>query len=407
MRPLLRAAAFAAYTALGCLAAPFLFLSPRLRQGWRQRLGLGLPGPCRIWIQGASAGECQLIQSLMAHLPAVSTLATTCTAQGLSVLEKTAAGGPFHPRMLPLDLPPLMYFTLKRIRPAVVVLLETELWPGLLMACAMLRVPVVVLNARMSSRSLGGYLFLRPLLPPPAAIGAISPGDALRFGLVFGHGSVRVTGNIKFDRAMNAPLLERRDNPLRHLIPEDDWFVVLGSVREEEEEAVLALVRTLRELRPACIVGLFPRHMHRTGAWLERLATAGIPAVLRSGLNGPARPGTVVVWDRFGELGAAYGLAGRAFVGGSLAQLGGQNFLEPLSQGVLPATGPHTRNFDWVGPEIFVSLVRKNGDIGTLARELTMPAPPRAEVRSRAEAYIAARAGASQASASMLGPFLK
>ena len=186
-----------------------------------------------------------------------------------------------------------------------------------------------------------------------------------------------------------------------------DWFVVLGSVREEEEEAVLALVRTLRELRPACIVGLFPRHMHRTGAWLERLATAGIPAVLRGGLNGPARNETIVVWDRFGELGAAYGLAGRAFVGGSLARLGGQNFLEPLSQGVLPATGPHTRNFDWVGPEIFVSLVRKNGDIGILARELTMPAPPRAEVRSWAEAYIAARSGVSQASASMLGPFLK
>lgn len=407
MRRLLLAAAFTAYTFLGCLAAPFLFLSPRLRQGWRQRLGLELPGPCRIWIQGASAGECHLTRSLMTGLPPVPTLATTCTAQGLAVLEKTAASGPFHPRMLPLDLPPLMYFVLKRVRPAVVVLLETELWPGLLMACAMLRVPVVTLNARMSSRSLGRYLRLRPLLFPPAAIGAISGDDARRFGLLFDPDRVRITGNIKFDRAMDTPFPKRRDNPLEALIAEDDWFVVLGSVREEEEEAVLDLVQAVRKLRPACVIGLFPRHMHRVAPWMERLAAAAVPAVLRSHLDGSAQPGAVVVWDRFGELGAAYGLAGRAFVGGSLARLGGQNFLEPLSHGVLPVTGPHTRNFDWAGQEIFAGLVRKSGDIAVLARELTTPGPPRAEVRRRTAAYIAARSGATDASVSMLMPFLE
>lgn len=407
MRYLFLAVAFAVYTFLGCLAAPFLFLSPRLRQGWRQRFGLGLPGPCTVWIQGASAGECMLTQSLMRSLPTVSVLATTCTAQGLSVLEKTDARGPFYPRMLPLDLPPLMYFVLKRVRPRVVILLETELWPGLLLACAMLCIPVVILNARMSSSSLAGYLALRPLLRPPAKIGAISIQDARRFDLVFGPGRTRVTGNIKFDRAMNMPLPERQENPLAHLVPESAWFVVLGSVREEEEEAVLALILDLGERRPLCVVGLFPRHMHRIAAWVERLSAARVPFVLRSNLVTPAPFGTVIIWDRFGELNAAYSLASRAFVGGSLARLGGQNFLEPLSQGVLPVVGPHTRNFDWTGQEIFSTLVHKNANVSALARKLAASAPPRQEVRRQAEAYIAARQGATEASVEILKPFLK
>jgi 3-deoxy-D-manno-octulosonic-acid transferase len=298
-----------------------------------------------------------------------------------------------------------MYFALKRVRPRAVVLLETELWPGLLLACAVLRIPVVMLNARMSSRSLPGYLALRPLLRPPERIGAISIQDARRFDLVFGPGRTRVTGNMKFDRAMNMPLLTRQENPLAHLIPENIWFVVLGSVREEEEGAVLALISALREQRPQCVVGLFPRHMHRVAAWTERLSAARTPFVLRSNAAGPVPLGTVIVWDHFGELNAAYALADRAFVGGSLARLGGQNFLEPLSQGVLPVVGPHTRNFDWVGQEIFAGLVHKSADITVLARKLAAPAPPRQEVRRQAEAYIAARQGATKASVEIVKPF--
>ena len=394
------------YTLAWCLIGPLVFLSPRMRQGWRQRLGLGRADPCEIWIQGASAGECALAAALVEHLD-VPVLATTCTSQGLDVLGKIARPD-LQTRMLPLDLPLFMRRMLDQARPKLVVLLETEIWPGLLQACAARGVPVVVVNGRMTAKSLAGYLFLGPLLRrwAPQAIGAMAQADALRFGLVFGAERSSVTGNIKFDRAMNTELLPREDNPLAGLIPREPVFVALGSVREQEEEPVLELIRQLRRDDPGCVIGLFPRHMHRIPAWRELLASQNMPFVLRSDLSSPAAPGSVVLWDRFGEMNPAYALAGRAFVGGSLARLGGQNFLEPLAQGVLPCVGPHTRNFDWVGEKIFSSLVTKCQSIHEIAAFLLSPAPPREEVREKALAYVQARQGATKAAVELIRPFL-
>jgi 3-deoxy-D-manno-octulosonic-acid transferase len=395
------------YSMLWCVAGPLLFFSARMRQGWRQRLGIDPPAPCAVWIQGASAGECALVANLLEHLQGVPVLATTCTSQGLDVLGRTGSPN-LQTRMLPLDLPFLMGRMLDHARPQVVVLLETEIWPGLLMACAARNVPVLVVNARMTPKSLAGYLFLRPVLRhcAPACCGAIAPADARRFGLVFDPERATVTGNIKFDRAMNTPFLDRADNTLAKIIPQSSPFLILGSVREQEEPAVLELIRKLQAGEPRCIIGLFPRHMHRIGAWESMLAKAAIPCVRRSVLTSPAQPGTVVLWDKFGELGPAYALAQRAFVGGSLVRLGGQNFLEPLAQGVLPCVGPHTRNFDWVGKEIFEELVFQSDDISEIARTLLAPPPAREEVRAAALAYVHARQGASAASARLIRPFL-
>lgn len=395
------------YSLLWCLTGPFTFFSARMRQGWRQRLGLDQPAPCQIWIQGASAGECALVAGLLEHLQDVPFLATTCTSQGLEVLDKMGSPN-LQTRMLPLDLPLLMGRMLDRTRPRVVVLLETEIWPGLLMACAARSVPVVVVNARMTAKSLAGYLFLGPLLRrwAPQRIGAMAPADAQRFGLIFGAHRTTVTGNIKFDRALSTPLMERKDNPLDEFIPQEHNFVVLGSVREQEEAPVLELIRQLRDGDPQCVIGLFPRHMHRIPAWQGLLAREGIPFALRSALDGPATPGSIVLWDKFGEMNPAYALARRAFVGGSLARLGGQNFLEPLAQGVLPCVGPHTRNFEWVGEEIFDSLVFKCASIPEITRVLLSPAPPRSEVLEVAQAYVRARQGATAASIELIRPYL-
>jgi 3-deoxy-D-manno-octulosonic-acid transferase len=395
------------YTLLWCVAGPLAFLSPRMRQGLKERLGLGKIRPCDIWIQGASAGECGLAASLLEHLQGVPVLATSCTSQGLDVLSKVDSPD-VQTRMLPLDLPQIMGRILDQARPKVVVLLETEIWPGLLMACASRGVPVVVVNGRMTSGSLAGYLCLRPLLRrwAPQAVGAMAQDDAVRFGLVFGAQRTTVTGNIKFDRAMGTPLITRQENPLAGLFDHKDSFVALGSVREQEEPQVLELIRLLRQGDPACVIGLFPRHMHRIHAWQEMLSRDGIPFVLRSALDSKAQPGSVVLWDRFGEMPAAYALARRAFVGGSLARLGGQNFLEPLAQGVQACVGPHTRNFDWVGDEIFQSLVRKCSSVQDIAAFLLSPAPPRAQVREEALAFVRARQGATAASMELIRPYL-
>lgn len=407
-----------AYSLLWMLVLPFLALSRRLRAGWRQRLGAGFPSQCDLWIQGASAGECALVNTLLdspeftalAQTRPLRVLATSCTTQGLEILQ--AAPARPHITVLassfPFDLPVIARRVLRTVRPAAVVLLETEIWPGLLLACARQDTPVIALNARMTTASLAGYLALRPVLRAmgPSRVGAIAPADAARFGMIFGRDRITVTGNIKFDRAHGAPVLNRAANPLSGLIPEQTTFLVLGSVRAEEEDAVFNLIQAVQAARPDCVIGLFPRHMHRCDAWRARLAAARRPAHNRSALVGPVNPGTVILWDRFGELSQAYALAHRAFVGGSLARLGGQNFLEPLAQGVIPAVGPHLRNFDWVGEEIFKDLVARAADPARLATILLSPAPPRDEVRTKFQAYVRARQGATQASIAILAPYL-
>lgn len=401
------------YTLVWIMALPVLALSPRLRTGWKQRMGWDFPKRCDVWIQGASAGECALTNSLLEHLAdtggPTTVLATAWTKQGVEIL---AGGTPTartrHVRFFPFDLPFIMRRVLDRTRPRVVVLMETELWPGLLSACADRDIPVIVINGRLSTASLAGYLWLRPVLRDfvPCRVNAIAKADARRFDLIFGAGRAQVTGNMKFDRALHTAFLARADNPLADLFPEQGQTLVLGSIREEEEAPVLKLVQALRHAAPQCIIALFPRHLPRCAAWRRFLAAAGIPAQYRSELTGSAQPGQVIVWDRFGELAHAYALAHRAFVGGSLAKLGGQNFLEPLSQGVLPAVGPHLRNFAWIGDDIFHHLAKRHADPQKLARVLLQPSPPRREVLAAFQEYVRDRRGATAANAALLQTFL-
>jgi 3-deoxy-D-manno-octulosonic-acid transferase len=163
---------------------------------------------------------------------------------------------------------------------------------------------------------------------------------------------VDTMSNIKFDRLHTEP--DDRDNPLKAVIADGSRFLVLGSVRQPEEDPVAHIIETVRTKAPETIIGLFPRHMHRIAAWEQILSGMDVPWIRRSELAGsPAKPGSVIVWDTFGELTAAYGLARAVFVGGSLAPLGGQNFLEPMICGVTPVIGPSWENFAWAGPDIF------------------------------------------------------
>ena len=201
------------------------------------------------------------------------------------------------------------------------------------------------------------------------------------------------------------------------LLPVGSPLVILGSVRKEEEADVLKIIQGLGTSRPRAVIGLFPRHMRRVCVWERLLTEAGIGFVLRSE-NKHAEPGQVVLWDVFGELSQAFSLARAAFIGGSLADLGGQNFLEPLAHGVTAVTGPSWSNFAWVGREIFdTGLVRLAPDwqgvldqLSALAAEAPDPAPDQAEVRTeiraRAQTYAASRRGGAAAACQVVAEFL-
>jgi 3-deoxy-D-manno-octulosonic-acid transferase len=191
---------------------------------------------------------------------------------------------------------------------------------------------------------------------------AISPTDGNRFSRIVGADRVSLINNIKFDR------IEPRKNFSEHnsiadLLPDDSPFVLLGSIRREEEKKILDTIINLLRARPDITIGLFPKHIERADDWLRFLAKENISATKRSNVICRQSPGSVLVWDVFGELAGAYELAGAVFVGGSLENLGGQNFLEPLVFGVKPIIGPHWKNFAWVGREILASgLVREVAD---------------------------------------------
>ena len=373
------------YNLAWTIARPFLRRHPRLRQGWTERtLASGPSGPFDLWIQAASGGEAQLVNMILDELAtmaasgqALTVLATSGTQQGVDSLNKALAGRAAGPvattvAFFPFDQPSLMAKAFSHFTPRLAVIVETELWPGFLVTARRHQVPVLLVNGRMSEKSHRSYRYFTHFFRHygPQAIQAISAADGARFAAVFGEEWVGTVNNLKFDR-ITPPSTRHADNPLRRLFPADAPMILLGSVRQEEEELLLPRVAELIARRPDAIVALFPKHLERAEPWCRRLREHGLSAVRRSQVTGRQAPGSVIVWDLFGELAGAYALATTTFVGGSLLPLGGQNFLEPLVFGLRPIIGPHWKNFAWVGREIVASgLVREVADAPALTRSL-------------------------------------
>lgn len=398
------------YFLLWLLAIPFLALSKRLREGFSQRLLLNTgKNEYDCWLQAASAGEASLAKEIINNLHTsepMRILITTWTRQGLEILNtcSPAQNITLHSAYCPFDLPWLMSRALKLFKPKLVVLLETELWPGLLSSCKKSGTPVLLLNARLTRKSLAGYLsfsrFWQALAPDQ--IFAVSKQEVKRYRLIFGADKVHEMPNIKFDRCLPAEgPVAYVQNKLSKFIKAQSQFVVFGSVRKEEEKLILNTVCEILDKRPMAIVGLFPRHMHRLASWQSLLQKKNIHWLRRSELGEDyVQPGTVILWDLFGELEQAYALARTAYVGASLVPLGGQNFLEPLSQGVIPCIGPFWDNFAWVGPKIIdCGLTHQVTSPKELARALVEELkrnPSREKVYSRFREYIAKHQGGTE-----------
>lgn len=417
------------YERLWHTAMPFLRHYPRLTTGYAQRCltdkDATLP-QADLWLQAASAGEAYLAVTLSEALRLVRPtrlVVTTQTRQGYDILKAHADAlqrqeDPLEMmvRYFPFDRPSLMDRAVNTVRPKVAVLLETELWPGFMLALKRAHIPLVMINARMSARSLRHYLW-RPTLwraLVPAAVQALSPQDAQRFASLFGHARVTTMSNIKFDRVTTAA--EAPSGEMRALFAPERPLVVLGSVRTAEEDQIEDLLDRLHRHHPKSPLALFPRHMERLNHWQTALSRRDLPWVLRSRATKDhpvLKQGGVIIWDTFGELGAAYALACGAYVGGSLVPLGGQNFLEPLAQGLRPIIGPHWENFAWVGREVVQGgLVQEVADVDgaftALSAAIDHPADStdKAAVRAAIDAYLAPRRGGSSQAAALIRSYL-
>jgi 3-deoxy-D-manno-octulosonic-acid transferase len=408
----MQTAALCFYKAAWKVAMPFLSQNKRLAEGLSQRkLERKLP-KADIWIQAASAGESYIAQSILKSLKLrkpVHVLVTSNTRQGMDIIAGTItdmASEKGNIRIssayFPFDCPGIMSQAVREVSPDVMVLLESDLWPGLLSALKRAEIKVLVINGRMAEKSLRHYqiwpAFWKNLAPDH--IYAISHEDAFRFGALFGKDKVSVMSNIKFDRITAENTHPEIIESLKRILPSDIPFLVLASVRKEEEPLILKMIQKIQADQPKTVIGLFPRHMHRLSHWQNTLSKISIPWQYRSEINEPVKAGAVIVWDTFGELAASYQLAKAAFVGGSLARSGGQNFLEPLMCGVLPVIGPSWFNFHWVGQQIIdLKLVHMADDwekAADMLIKVLKTHASRESVRKKVLAYVRKRQGGTR-----------
>ncbi|UCD32285.1 MAG: 3-deoxy-D-manno-octulosonic acid transferase [Desulfobacterales bacterium] len=392
------------------LALPLLRWNQRIAVGFKERtLQEVMLAKADVWIQAASAGESYLAQAILGKLKpnkVTSVLLTSNTRQGMDILARAivditpnARGVNASAAFCPFDKPAIMESAVNIVQPRVMVLLESEIWPGLLAALKKYQSKILVLNGRMTPKSLSRYLLWPSIWHTlkPDKILAISEEDAERFARIFGREYVDVMPNIKFDNVDNTNHGIETENRLGKMIRTDTPFIVLGSTRREEERSIEKIILDIRRQRSESVIGLFPRHMHRINYWKKTLDRLAIPWVLRSSIEQHVPGGTVILWDSFGELSPAYKLAKSAFIGGTLAPLGGQNFLEPLTCGVIPVIGPSWENFAWIGKDIVEQgLVHVAADWQEVSDFLVAgleKALPREHVRKAALKYLKNRQG--------------
>jgi 3-deoxy-D-manno-octulosonic-acid transferase len=416
-------AAFCLYNMGWGLAIPALRMNHRLAEGFKQRtLKHKMPPAADLWIQAASAGESYLAWELLKGLrPArpVRVMVTSNTSQGMEILERAIdditpndRGVSACAAYFPFDKPTIMETAVRNISSKIMVLLESEMWPGLLAALKKYRCKTLIINGRITAKSLRRYLIWPSLWRDlrPDKILAVSEKDAKRFSVLFGREYVDVMPNMKFDRIGLTQGMPYTKNPLEGILRPDTPLLVLGSVRREEEPVVEKIVVDIHRRLPETIIGLFPRHMHRIKYWKKVLDRLAIPWTLRSKIQKHVPHGTVILWDTFGELPLAYELSKAAFVGGSLAPLGGQNFLEALTCGVVPVIGPSWENFAWVGQEIVEQGLVRNAtnwkEVTDILVETMEKSPSYEKVRETALRYVEDRQGGTTLACRLVAEFL-
>ena len=328
--------------------------APAYRRRWGERLGFygDRPMAAGLWIHAVSVGETQAAAPLIKHFldrhPDLGVMVTTTTPTGSERLRALFEDRVRHV-YLPYDLPPILNRFLDRVRPRLVLVMETEIWPNLLRVCERRGIPVILGNARLSARSARGYArlgsFARGTFARLSLVAAQAEADAERFiALGVPAERVRVTGSIKFDLRQPASL-EDKAEALRRLWGSDRPVWVAGSTHEGEEESLLAAQRHVRETLPRALQVLVPRHPER----FDRVAALA----QRSGLGLVRRSTGALCWpeagvflgDTMGELPVLIAAADAAFIGGSLVPVGGHNLLEAAAVGVPVAIGPHAFNF--------------------------------------------------------------
>lgn len=322
-------------------------------QRWSERFAMyraPAKAPC-IWLHAVSVGEVNAITPLLKRLredyPDTPLLITTTTPTG-SARVKALFGNQVQHVYLPYDTPGAVNYFLNYFQPKIAIIMETEIWPNLFAEIGERHIPLLIVNARLSERSMRGYRVIAWLMniamQSVTQIAAQSSTDLQRYqklGIRTGQG--QVTGNLKFDVELPTKLSEQA----RH------WRAVWGdrpvwiaaSTHPEEEAMVVSAHKKIREQYPNALLLWAPRHPERFESVMELVTEAQWRVGNRVIDKQPDANSDVFIINTLGELLAFYACADVAFVGGSFQAIGGHNLLEPASLAVPSVVGPHTFNF--------------------------------------------------------------
>ncbi|OQY97883.1 MAG: hypothetical protein B6D35_13440 [Candidatus Brocadia sp. UTAMX2] len=359
----------ATYVAALTVGSPYFLLkfagSKRYRSGLTQRLGWidkRKGEKSCIWIHCASVGEVLMVKTLVKAIEKefndLDIVVSTNTNTGLSVAKRC-----FDDRKVfyfPLDLSWVVNKALNAIQPCCVILVELEIWPNFLISAAKRSIPVVLLNARISERSLKWYRVLRKiskeffasLTKKESFFCARTEADASRLmNLGIPEAQIGITGNMKFDNVVtDIPKDTRKSLSSLFEIDKEEKVIVCGSTHEGEEIVLLNVFQRLREKGKNVRLIVAPRHIERVNEIVKLIESFQFRCIRKTSLdNGEKvdRPKgeTVILVDTVGDLQATYSIADCVFVGKSLVPHGGQNMMEPAGLAKPVIVGPHTFNF--------------------------------------------------------------
>jgi len=328
--------------------------SPAYFRRWRERFGL-FPDPGfrqTIWIHAVSVGEVNaaipLIRSLMETYQDSDFVVTTITPTGSDRVQQVFGNQVFHV-YLPYDLPGAVKRFLRKIRPRLAVIMETEIWPNLFRFSHKQGIPVVVANARLSEMSLKGYKWVQTLAAMAfnhaRHVAAQTRTDAdrmLRLGC--NPEKIHIVGSLKFDIQIDEET--RRTGALyRQKLGADRRIWIAASTHPDDEKEVLQAYVMLKKAYPDLLLVLVPRHPERFAQAAQNCRNRGLNTQLRSEHGFCDDQADVFVVDTMGELLPFYAAADFAFVGGSIANVGGHNVLEAAVFSLPVLVGPNTHNF--------------------------------------------------------------
>lgn len=354
------------YTLIFYLFLPFIFL----RLLWRSRHGassldrfserLGYYKEKNnvqnsIWVHAVSLGEaklaCNLVTRLQKDLPEIQFVVTTMTLTGSQIIRQELSEKVTHV-YVPYDIPQIIKRFIKQFNPKLLILLETELWPNIMNEMGEKNIPIILANARLSSKSLNGYrklnFFIKKFLPYLTLILAQTKQDAERFAMLgIQKEKIQVVGNLKYDMTIADAMQLQTSQPL---ISERPIFIA-ASTHAGEEEIILNAFFNIKRQIPNVLLILVPRHPERFDI-VEKLCKELNFSTERFSQNVNKPTADIFILDTIGQLLNFYAIAEVVFVGGSLVAKGGHNLLEPAVLGKPVLSGPHLNNFHEIAEEL-------------------------------------------------------